>query len=64
MVSLATVKDIGIDSPEEKLADLGCRRTARNTTLIELDFSAHNDWATLDRIHAILDDLMRNHRVT
>ena len=64
MVSLATVKDIGIDSPEEKLVDLGCRRTARKTTPIELELSTHNDWATFDRIHGILDDLMRRYRVT
>jgi hypothetical protein len=64
MVSLATVRDIGIDLPEEKLVDLGCGRTARKTTPIELDLSTHNDWATFDRIYGILEDLMRNHGVT
>ena len=64
MVSLATMKDIGIDSPEEKLVDLGCRRTARKTTPIEPDLSTHNDWVTLGRIYGILEDLMHNHRVT
>ena len=64
MVSLATVKDIGIDSPEEKLVDLECRRTARKTTPIELDSTAHNNLAIFDRIYGILDDLVRKHRVT
>lgn len=64
MASLVTVRDIGIDLPEERLVDLGCRRTARKATPIELDLSSHKDWATFDRIYGILEDLMHRHRVT
>jgi hypothetical protein len=63
MDMLSLVQNLDADELQRRLLDAGCTRTNRKSTPVELILARRNDQATLDRIFAILQDLVRRHGV-
>ena len=60
--SLVNVPDLDVEQLIGRLLQAGCSSTSALKS-IPLVLEQHNDQATFDRLHDILEDLMRKHRV-
>ena len=62
MDMLSKVKGYDIDSLKNTLVELGCKRSARKTTPLELFVTERTDQLTLDRLYETIRDLVLKHR--
>lgn len=58
---LSKVKSYDIDSLEDTLVKLGCKRAARKTTPLELFVTERTDQVTFDRLYEAIRDLVLKH---
>jgi hypothetical protein len=63
MDMLSAVENLDTDELQERLLSAGCTRANRKSTPVELVLARRNDQATLDRIFAVLQDLVRQYGV-